>query len=325
MQSRKTKIKLFAMIFALTVSNASFADVIKFKDGTELEGKILQKTNTEVVIQFDFGTSTFKPSEIISIEKGNGNLKKVDTSKNKMTSQPNIPKTQNHSSTEIQVKNPIKNLTHKMDLPHALKSVVSIEVLLQDGKSAAGTGTLINAEGTILTNHHVVDGAKQIMVRLYQEHKSRYQEQRKYDARLIKSNPFYDLAIIDVHANTPDFFRFASSDVHVGDDVMAIGNALGILQATTSKGIVSAVRNNRDMNIKYHNIENEIMNENEFDEMTWIQTDAAINGGNSGGPLLNKDYELIGINTSGYDYYQGLNFSLHVKHLKKFAAGYFGK
>ena len=92
--------------------------------------------------------------------------------------------------------------------------------------------------------------------------------------------------------------------------------------------IVSAVRTNRKLGLPYVKIPGEYMNEREFEEMTWIQTDASINPGNSGGPLLNERQEIIGINTFGYTTggaTTGLNFALHVKHARKFAAGYINK
>jgi len=212
----------------------------------------------------------------------------------------------------------------QVSLPQAMKAVAFIEAVARSGRQQYGSGTIINAYGTMLTNAHVVQDATKIFVTLYVENKSKYQSQRKYDARVLKWNSYYDLALIDIHANTSDYLRFAADTVRAGDEVKAIGNPAG-LQVTTSKGIVSAIRTNRDMNVEYQKVSDDYINEREFEEITWVQTDAAVNPGNSGGPLLNQNNEIIGINTSGYRGWEGLNFALHVKHLKKFSAGHAGK
>jgi serine protease Do len=135
-----------------------------------------------------------------------------------------------------------------------------------------GSGSIVDSGGIIVTNRHVIENAYEIIVTL--------QDGTTANARLLGKGLSFDLAVlkIDVGRSLPAITVGNSDDVHVGDRVLAIGNPLG-LQGTVTSGIVSALH--RDLNGPY----------DEF-----IQTDAAINHGNSGGPLFNTRGEVIGIN-----------------------------
>ncbi len=148
-------------------------------------------------------------------------------------------------------------------------------------RGGSGTGFIINEDGYILTNHHVVDGADQVVVTLGQGH-----QEREYPAKLIGSDPKTDIALIQIvrdqsdatplpHLNLGD-----SSHLQVGEWVVAIGNPFG-LSHTVTTGIISA--KGRSMGGPYDN---------------YIQTDASINPGNSGGPLIDMKGDVVGINTA---------------------------
>lgn len=141
---------------------------------------------------------------------------------------------------------------------------------------SAGSGVIINAgKGYVLTNHHVVDKADKIMVTLT--------DRRTAEAELIGSDPGIDIALLKIDLNNLTDVPLANSDqTKVGDFVIAIGNPFGIGQTVTS-GIVSALDRSTYARDKYQN---------------FIQTDAAINQGNSGGALINSKGELIGINAA---------------------------
>lgn len=138
-----------------------------------------------------------------------------------------------------------------------------------------GTGFIISAEGQIVTNAHVVDGADRVMVTLA--------DGRKVEGKVIGADAATDIALIKVDAgkDLPTVAFGDSTQLKVGQDVVAIGNPFGLGNSVTS-GIVSAL--GRDIN------------SGPFDN--YIQTDAAINKGNSGGPLFNADGEVVGINTA---------------------------
>ena len=138
-----------------------------------------------------------------------------------------------------------------------------------------GSGVIVNSEGYILTNHHVVDGALEIKVELT--------DNRTFTAKLVGSDAPSDLAVLKIDARDLPTLQLGDSDkVRVGDFVLAVGNPLGIGQTVTS-GIVSAKGRSTGLS------------DGSFED--FLQTDAAINRGNSGGALVNTTGELIGINS----------------------------
>ena len=140
--------------------------------------------------------------------------------------------------------------------------------------SSLGSGFIIDTKGTVITNNHVISGADDILVRV---------EDKEYKAKVIGADPYMDIAVLKME--TKDQFKpvsFGDSDkARVGDWAVAIGNPFG-LGGTVTAGIISA--RNRDINLT------------RYDD--FIQTDASINQGNSGGPLFNLKGEVIGINTA---------------------------
>jgi Do/DeqQ family serine protease len=138
-----------------------------------------------------------------------------------------------------------------------------------------GSGVIVNPDGYILTNHHVVDGAIEIKVELT--------DNRTFTAKLVGSDRPSDLAVLKIDASSLPTLSLGDSDkVRVGDVVLALGNPLGIGQTVTS-GIVSAKGRATGLS------------DGSFED--FLQTDAAINRGNSGGALVNTSGELIGVNS----------------------------
>ncbi len=145
---------------------------------------------------------------------------------------------------------------------------------------ASGSGVLISADGYIVTNNHVVEGADQLTVTL--------NNKDDYKAKVVGTDPSTDLAVIKIEGKNLPFLSFASSDnVHLGQWVLAIGYPLD-LQTTVTSGIVSAKGRNIGINSRNSSAPVE----------SFIQTDAAVNPGNSGGALCNTDGDVIGINSA---------------------------
>ena len=172
-------------------------------------------------------------------------------------------------------------------------SVVSITASAQSGKSS-GTGIVLSADGYLITNHHVIENAQVIAVQT--------SDDRQFQASIIGSDEASDLAVLKVDATDLQPAEFGDSGkLAVGDRVVAIGDPLGAqLRGTMTSGIVSAI--NRDLEVNDRT-------------MTLIQTDAALNNGNSGGPLINCYGQVIGINTMKLrSYYsttaEGLGFAI---------------
>ena len=162
--------------------------------------------------------------------------------------------------------------------------------------SGAGSGVIISSDGLIITNNHVVDGANTITVTT--------KDGTEYQAELIGADSDSDIAVIKIDATDLPFALVGDSDtLKVGQEVVAVGNPLGELGGTVTNGIISAL--SRDVNI-------------EGTEMTLIQTNAAVNPGNSGGGLFNMYGELIGIvnakstTTSSGTSVEGIAFAIPV-------------
>jgi serine protease Do len=159
---------------------------------------------------------------------------------------------------------------------------------------ALGSGFVINEEGLILTNNHVIEKATEIKVKL--------DSGKEFDAKVIGRDPKTDLALIRVKpdANFPKPAQLGDSDaIRVGDWVMAVGNPFGLGQTVTT-GIISA--------------KGRIIGAGPYDD--FLQTDAAINPGNSGGPLFNMDGEVIGIDTAIIAQGQNIGFAIPVNMAK---------
>lgn len=166
---------------------------------------------------------------------------------------------------------------------------------------ASGSGVIISDDGYIATNNHVIDDATEIEITLY--------DNRKYDAKVIGTDPNTDLALLKIDERDLPFIRFGDSDrVQIGEWVLAVGNPFN-LTSTVTAGIVSA---------KARNIQ--LPGRSQYGIESFIQTDAAVNPGNSGGALVNLRGELIGINTliqSNTGSYTGYSFAVPVSLIKK--------
>lgn len=166
---------------------------------------------------------------------------------------------------------------------------------------SVGTGVIFTSNGYIVTNYHVIAGCQECTVWVKDENGA----DTTYDAKFVGGDEQKDLAVLKIDATGLPTAEFGvSADLQVGDSVYAIGNPLGTeLRSTFTDGIVSAV----DRNVEVDGV-----------TMTLVQTNAALNHGNSGGPLINIYGQVIGINTikmmSGEDTIEGLGFAIPTSH-----------
>lgn len=150
---------------------------------------------------------------------------------------------------------------------------ISYDFFNQESKTqSAGSGVIISEDGYIVTNHHVVNGADEVIVHLF--------DNSSYNAKIVGSDQKTDVALLKIDTNNLAYATFANSDsVEIGDDAIAIGNPLGTGISVTN-GIISAIHKEITINRETMNL---------------LQTNAEINSGNSGGGLFNIKGELIGI------------------------------
>ena len=178
------------------------------------------------------------------------------------------------------------------------RSVVGITAMVSDTGYFWGTGIVISEDGYIATNAHIIEGAHSASVTLWND--------KDYEALLVGIDSVSDLAVLKIEAKDLSAAEFCSDQVSVGDRVVAIGNPLGAeLRGTMTDGIISAI--SRDIPYNNHS-------------MTLLQTNAAINDGNSGGPLINMHGQVVGITnmkmkaaTSSATAIEGIGFAIPVK------------
>ncbi|MGN1215920.1 MAG: trypsin-like peptidase domain-containing protein [Candidatus Cryptobacteroides sp.] len=183
----------------------------------------------------------------------------------------------------------------------------------QREQQGSGSGVIIRSDGYIVTNNHVVANATKVEVTL--------NDNKKYEAKVIGTDPATDIALIKIEAENLPTIAFGDSDaLRLGEWVLAVGSPLGYqLRSTVTAGIVSA--KGRSMN--FGQSENPYQRQRESNQLhieSFIQTDAAVNPGNSGGALVNKAGELVGINTaivSQDGAFSGYSFAVPVNIVKK--------
>ena len=178
---------------------------------------------------------------------------------------------------------------------------------IEKTKIGGGSGFIVSEDGYVFTSNHVVsDTTAEYTVVLDPKH--------KYPVKVLSRNPINDTAVLKIirpegHPEFPFLELADSTKIELGEDVLAVGNALGEFTDTLSAGIVSGL--SRFINA-FGGIENQMQNLRGL-----IQTDAAINPGNSGGPLINMDGKVIGINTAMIAGAQNIGFAIPINYAKK--------
>ncbi len=171
-------------------------------------------------------------------------------------------------------------------IENVIKGVVSVGT-----DKSAGTGFIVHSSGYVVTNNHVIQGGQYVKILTYND--------KIYDAQVIGTDPVADLALLKVNGVFDHLSLGNSSNVSVGEKVIAIGNPLG-LSFTVTSGIVSAL----------HRVGSNGL-------ATYIQTDVTLNPGNSGGPLIDTKGKVIGINNFKIGSAEGLGFALESNVIKK--------
>ncbi len=170
---------------------------------------------------------------------------------------------------------------------------VTVNVEKLTGSKGTGSGFFIDSEGTIVTNFHVIDLAQAISVEM--DNGASYPV-----TEIVDFSNLYDLAILKIDVKDHPYLELAEKDARTGEQVYAVGSALGTLTGTFTGGMVSSTKRT-------------------YGEIDCIQMDAAISPGNSGGPLVNVYGEVVGINTASYTRGENLNLAIKVSELDRLA------
>ena len=217
---------------------------------------------------------------------------------NTITGENDIPRAELEPDVRLTTA-PVPDETEELTLrelyERCIPSVVGITAMVPDGSGYFwGTGIILTEDGYIVTNTHILDGTDSVTVTLWDD--------RELEAKLVGADNVSDLAVLKVEAEGLTPAEFCGTAVSVGDAVAALGNPLGEeLRGTLTDGIISAI--NRDVSYNSHS-------------MTLLQTNAAINECNSGGPLLNMYGQVVGITnmkmmgTSAYSAIEGIGFAI---------------
>jgi S1-C subfamily serine protease len=204
---------------------------------------------------------------------------------------------------------PAANAMSVVDIVNTnLPSVLSINVISDNqGNATAGTGYIVSSDGLVITNKHVISllcGAPSQNFQVV----GIDNDQTVYNLELKSVDPIDDIAILKIK-NPPSALKKIefgdSNNLKLGEDVVAVGNALGTLQNSVTKGVVSGL----DRSFESGGLVDECT-KNDFQVNGLIQTDAAINKGNSGGPLFNSAGQMIGMNTLGTEGAQGVGLAI---------------
>jgi serine protease Do len=278
---------LCSAVLGVLFAPVAHADVIRLKSGQTMQGEVLKEVEGTLYIDLGVDVVRVPREDILSREKGDEAKPATGGS----------IRAQNIYSTATLPGGSIKSLAEKLG-----EGVVLVQT-----PSGLGSGFVIDRQGHVVTNYHVVEKETQIAVILYEKQQDgSFRRERVKDVKIVALNPFFDLALLQLpkqdNLEFQPVYLSEDADYREGDVVFAIGNPLG-LERSVSQGIVSTRNRN-------------------FEGLVYIQTTAQINPGNSGGPLFNARGEVIGVTNMKLAFGEGLGFAIPVTYLKNFLDEY---
>ncbi len=271
---------------ALLLAASAAADEFRLRDGKVVRGDVLKETADSVFVDIGF--------TIVELPKAN-----VEERIAEATDGEQAPDAGAVEQTGLWWEGDLPELGVKAAVERFGEGVVLIKV-----PGALGSGFIVHENGTIVTNAHVVQGEIDVSVTVYEKVGTQF-EKRTFDkVKILAVNPFIDLALLRIDASELEDVTLQTvplgrmEEVEVGSQVFVVGAPQG-LERSVSEGIVS-IKNRA------------------ADGKVYIQIDAAVNPGNSGGPLFNTKGEVIGVNSWKRLFSEGLNFAIPVDYVKHF-------
>ena len=281
-------------------AKAVTVDTIQLKDNAAVTGKILTEKHDQVAIDVGYTVLVIPRSDIEKISHGDASTapakpaKPVKTSTAPVEAQPTAPFKAGFYSLNNRAmpERTVKDLVNQLG-----EAVVQVRT-----PSGLGSGFIINEDGFLVTNFHVIEGETQISVAVYHQREGQLEPRVYKQVRIVAINKFQDMALLKIDDKDSPKFKYVvlgSADaLSVGDGVFAIGSPLG-LERTVTQGILSTKTR-------------------EFEGALYLQTTAQINPGNSGGPLFNMAGEVVGITNMKITSGEGLGFAIPIEGVKFF-------
>lgn len=296
---RRTLRVLLAALLALGSGAGARAETIHLKQHGSVTGKILAEKRDQVIVDLGFTVLSIPRKEIARILRTNAppaGLAGAATDEPARTPG-EAPSTS--PATELYATYPQTPSTRSVREWAAILGEAVVQVRTPSG---LGSGFILNEEGYLITNFHVIEGETQISVEVYHQRGGQLDRKTYKQVRIVALNKFKDLALLKIEdLDAPRFVAVPlgdSSALAVGERVFAIGSPLG-LERTVTEGIVSTTT---------RQIQGEL----------YLQTTAQINPGNSGGPLFNLSGQVVGVTNMKITFGEGLGFAIPVNAVKAF-------
>ena len=281
--------------------HATFADVLQLKDKASVTGKILAEKHDQLVVDIGYTVLVIPRSQIIKISKASDTTPASPTLVASLAPIAPAPATAQLESKAGRL--PDSHHAAADQRRCANWSVNWGESVVQVRTPAGwSSGFIINEDGFLITNFHVIEGETQISVEVFLQKDGQLERKSYKDVKIIAMNKFEDMALLKIDdKDAPKFSRVLLGDsdaLAVGEKVFAIGSPLG-LERTVTEGILST---------KTRQLQGEL----------YLQTTAQINPGNSGGPLFNMRGEVVGITNMKITFGEGLGFAIPISAVKYF-------
>jgi serine protease Do len=284
------KVVFAAAIFGIA-AGVLRADVIQLKDKSAVSGKILAEKRDEVFVDLGYTVLAVPRSQIAKISRA----ETAPTPAKPIAEEKPLPESVPGFYIAPNRPGPASNVR---DLVNLLGEAV-VQVRTPGG---LGSGFIINEDGFLMTNFHVIEGETQISVEVYHQTKGQLTPRVYKQVRIVAINKFDDVALLKIEDKDVPKFKYVllgnADAMAVGERVFAVGSPLG-LERTVTEGILSTKTR-------------------EFQGELYLQTTAQINPGNSGGPLFNMSGEVIGITNMKITFGEGLGFAIPIEAVKYF-------
>jgi len=293
-------LKTCVLALALAGCGVVRADVIQLKDSAEVIGKIVADKRDQVAVDIGYTVLVIPRNQIVKISKSeataagakakSGAQSKTNAPENKGAIVP-VPGFYSANSRALPERS-VRDLVNQLG-----EAVVQVRT-----PGGLGSGFIINEDGFLLTNFHVIEGETQISIAVYHQRNGQLEPRVYKQVRIVALHKFEDMALLKIDEKDMPKFKYvllgSADDLAVGERVFAIGSPLG-LERTVTEGILSTKTR-------------------EFQGELYLQTTAQINPGNSGGPLFNLSGEVVGITNMKITFGEGLGFAIPIEAAKFF-------